>query len=363
MPRRMGYDLWLFLTTGFLVLGGLLMVGSASHYFAMSAGRSPWYYFVRHFVYVVLGGVALVATMRFPYRKLDDRRIAFGAAAACVMALVAVLTMPAAGGARRWFPLGIASVQPSEVAKLVLIALMAYVLSHKESQIDDPWAVPVPCLAVTALMAALVAIEPDLGSAVMLLAITGTMLFVAGLKWSWIGAAAGVGTIGVIVAILAEPYRLQRIRTFWNPTADLQGSGFQLWQSLIAVGSGGVLGVGLGQGQQKAFYLPAAHTDFIFSVVGEETGLLGTGILLVAFAILFWRGMRAALRAPDRFGFYLALGATALLTLQGLVHMGVCIGIFPTKGLPLPFLSWGGSSLIVSMAAMGWILNVSQYSN
>ncbi len=363
MPRRMGYDRWLFVTAGLLVLGGILMVGSASHYFAMSSGMSPWHFFARHVVYVVLGSAALVAAMRFPYRRLDDARFALGSAAACVLALVAVLAMPAAGGARRWFPLGIASVQPSEVAKLALILFLAYVLSRREEKVHETLAVPLPCLALTGLMAALVAIEPDLGSAVMLCAICGTMLFVAGLRWSWIGAAAGVAFVGAVVAVLAEPYRIQRIRTFWNPTEDLQGSGFQLWQSLIAVGSGGLTGTGLGQGRQKALFLPAAHTDFIFSVVGEELGLLGTGLLLLAFSILFWRGMRAAMRAPDRFGFYLVLGTTALLTLQGFIHMGVCLGLLPTKGLPLPFVSWGGSSLIASMVGMGWILNVSQYSN
>ena len=363
MPRRMGYDRWLFVTAGLLVLGGILMVGSASHYVAMSAGKSPWHFLLRHIVYVALGSVALVAAMRLPYRRLDDPRVAYGAAAACVVALVTVLAMPAAGGARRWFPLGIASVQPSEVAKLAVIVFLAHVLSRKEERIHEPWAVPLPCLALTGLMAALVVIEPDLGSAAMLCAIAGTMLFVAGLRWSWIGAVGGLALLASVAAVLVEPYRIQRIRTFWNPTADLQGAGFQLWQSLIAVGSGGLTGSGLGQGRQKALFLPAAHTDFIFSVIGEELGLVGTGLLLVAFSILFWRGMRAAVRAPDRFGFYLALGTTALLTLQGLIHMGVCLGLLPTKGLPLPFVSWGGSSLIASMVGIGWILNVSQYSN
>lgn len=363
MPRRMVHDRWLFMTTGLLVVGGLLMVGSASHYLAMSLGQSPWHYLLRHSVYVVLGIGALAAAMRFPYRRLDDLRLVLAVSGVTVVALAAVLAMPSAGGARRWFPLGIASVQPSEVAKLAIILLMAFVLSRKETQVNELWVVPLPCLSVTGLMAALVAVEPDLGSAVMLALLAGVMLFVAGLRWRFIGAAAGLGVVGVLAAILLEPYRLQRVRTFLDPASDLQGAGFQLWQSLIAVGNGGVAGVGLGQGQQKAYFLPAAHTDFIFSVIGEEFGLVGTAVLLLAFSLLFWRGMRAAVKAPDRFGFYLALGATTLLVLQGLIHMGVCLGMLPTKGLPLPFISWGGSSLIVSMAAMGWLLNVSQHSN
>jgi cell division protein FtsW len=363
MPKRTAPDRWLAVTTGLLVFLGLFMVGSSSHYLAMSLGQSPYHYLLRHSIYVVLGALALFATMRLPYRKLDDRRLVLCLVAVTLAALVAVLAMPAAGGARRWFPMGIASVQPSEIAKLVIILLLAYLLSHREERVNELRTVPAPCLAVTGVMAALIAIEPDLGSALMVAVLMGVMLFVAGLRWSYIGAVAGAGAVGIAVAVLAEPYRIERIRTFLHPEADLQGSGFQLWQSLIALGNGGTLGVGLGQGQQKAFYLPAAHTDFIFSVVGEELGLVGTALLLVGFTVLFWRGMRAALRAPDRFGFYLALGVTSLLTIQALIHMAVCLGLFPTKGLPCPFISYGGSSLVASMAAAGLLLNVSQHSS
>jgi cell division protein FtsW len=363
MPKRTAPDRWLLLTTGLLVFWGLLMVGSASHYLAMSLGQSPYHYLLRHSIYVVLGVLALFGTMRLSYRKLDDRRIVLGLVAMTLAALIAVLAMPAAGGARRWFPLGIASVQPSEIAKLVIIVFMAYLLSRKEGQVNDLPKVLGPCVAITGAMAALIAVEPDLGSALMVAALMGVMLFVAGLRWSYIGAVAGAGTVGMAVAVVAEPYRVERIKTFLHPEANLQGSGFQLWQSLIALGNGGTLGAGLGQGQQKAFYLPAAHTDFIFSVVGEELGLVGTSLLLVGFSVLFWRGMRAAVRAPDRFGFYLALGATSLLTIQALIHMAVCLGLFPTKGLPCPFISYGGSSLVASMAAAGLVLNVSQHSS
>ena len=363
MPKRTAPDRWLLVIAGLLTLAGLFMVGSSSHYLAMSLGQSPYHYLLRHGVYVVLGVGALLGGMWLPYRKLDHARLVVALVVISIAALVAVLAMPAAGGARRWFPLGIASIQPSEIAKLVIIVFMAYLLSRKESQVNELWIVPAPAVAVTGVMAALIAVEPDLGSALMVAAMMGVMLFVAGLRWSYIGAVVGTGAIGIAVAIVAEPYRIARIKTFLHPEADLQGSGFQLWQSLIAVGSGGWIGVGLGQGQQKAFYLPAAHTDFIFSVVGEELGLVGTGLLLVAFTLLFWRGMRAALRAPDRFGFYLALGATSLLTIQALIHMAVCLGLFPTKGLPMPFISYGGSSLVASMAATGLLLNVSQHSS
>ena len=363
MPRRSAPDRWLCVIVGLLVCSGLFMVASASHYLAMSLGQTPLHYLFRHMVYLAIGAVALVATARIPYARLDDQRIVATLVIVTLVALVAVLAMPAAGGARRWFPLGIASVQPSEIAKLVVILFMAHLLSRKEQLVNDRRIVLAPCLAVACVMSGLIAIEPDLGSALMIATLVAVMLFVAGLRWATVGAVAGLGAVAIVVAVLSRPYRMERIRTFLNPEADLQGSGFQLWQSLIAVGNGGAIGVGLGQGQQKAFYLPAAHTDFIFSVVGEELGLAGTSLLLSGFVILFWRGMRAARRAPDRFGFYLALGVTTLLSLQALIHMAVCLGLFPTKGLPLPFISYGGSSLVASMAAAGLLLNVSQHSS
>ncbi len=359
MPRRMAYDRWLFFTTGLLVIAGLFMVASASHYMAMSLGLSPSHFVLRHLAYVACGIVALVVALRIPYARLNDRRVVLPLVAACVLALVAVLAMPPVGGARRWFPLVFFRLQPSEFAKVATIVFVAWVLARREERVNEIGPTLLPCLAPVLLQAFLIAIEPDLGTAVMLAGTAFVMLFVAGLEWRTIGSAAALGAAACALLVLAEPYRLARIRTFLNPSADTQGAGFHLAQSLIAIGSGGTLGVGLGQGQQKAFYLPAAHTDFIFSVVGEELGLVGTLLLLVAFCLLFWRGLRAALRAPDRFGFYLALGTTSVLTLQGLVHMAVCLGLFPTKGLTLPFVSYGGSSLITMLMAAGLLMNVS----
>jgi cell division protein FtsW len=229
--------------------------------------------------------------------------------------------------------------------------------------VNDLKRVVLPTALALGPMAFLIVIEPDLGSSFMLALTAFVMLFVAGLRWKYVGAVAGAGALGVVAAVIAEPYRMQRILTFLNPMEDTQKSGFQLAQSLIALGSGGVLGTGWGQGQQKAFYLPAAHTDFIYSVIGEELGLVGTIFLLAAFLVLFWRGMRTAAGAPDRFGYYLALGITTLVAFQALIHMGVCIGILPTKGLPLPLVSHGGSSLVATMAALGVLVNVSRHSN
>jgi len=363
MPRRAVYDPWLLFTAAPLALGGLFMVGSSSCYLAMEMGQDPSTFLWKHLLHLTLGVCALFLTLSFPYQRLADRRLLTLLIAGCFVALVLVLFMPEAGGARRWFPVGPLKFQPSEFAKLAVVLFMASMLARKEERVNELWAVPVPCLGVTVAAAFLVFIEPDLGSAVMLVLVASVMIFAAGLSWRYVSLAAGAGAVAFAAAVFVEPYRLRRVLSFLDPTRDVHGASFQLNQSLIALGNGGLTGAGLGHGHQKAFYLPAAHTDFIFSVIGEELGLVGTGLLLLAFVVIFWRGMRAAVRAPDRFGFYLALGVTNLLVLQALINMCVCLGMLPTKGLPLPFISYGGSSLLASMAAVGLLLNVSKHSN
>jgi cell division protein FtsW len=236
-------------------------------------------------------------------------------------------------------------------------------LAAKEALVNDVRQFILPFGAVIGSMLVLIEIQPDLGSAVMIAVTSGILVFVAGLRWRFIAGTAAVGFVALCIAVAAQPYRLRRIRTFLDPSADTLGSAFQLNQSLLALGSGGLTGVGLGQSQQKAYFLPAPHTDFIFSVVGEEFGLVGTLVLLIAALLVFWRGRRAALGAPDRFGFYLALGCTVFVVLQSLIHMGVCVGLLPTKGLPFPLVSYGGSSLIAVMAATGLLLNVSKHAD
>jgi cell division protein FtsW len=357
------YDPWLFFTASLLAVGGLLMVGSASNYVALEHATDPSAFFWKHLMHLLLGFGALLAALSFRYQQLAERRIVVALLAACFVSLVLVLAMPAMSGAHRWIPLGPLRFQPSEFAKLFTVVFMAHVLSRKEDQVNDPWTVSLPCFVVVGTLAFLVFIEPDMGSAVMLVAVACLMIFVAGLNWRAIAALGSLGLLAFVAGVLAKDYRLMRLKAFLDPSADALGSSFQLNQSLIAIGSGGLTGTGLGQGQQKAFFLPAVHTDFIFSVIGEELGLIGTAALLAAFLLIFWRGMRTSFRAPDRFGFYLALGITNLLVLQALINMGVCLGLLPTKGLPLPFISYGGSSLLASMAATGLLLNISQHSN
>ena len=364
MPKRRSYDRWLLLTAALMALAGLFMVGSASHYIAMSLGKDPTYFLVRHGAFLAVGLATMAGAMALPLHRLDRPRVVGVLFGASLALLLLVLAMPAAGGAHRWFRLGPLGFQPSELAKIATVLFLAYLLSRRSAdEVNDLRATLGPVGALVGAMVFLIVIEPDLGSAVMVLAAAAVMLFVAGLRFRYLAAALGLGVLFVGFAILAQPYRIERIKTFLNPGSDPQGAGFQLAQSRLAVGSGGLSGVGFGMGQQKAYYLPAPHTDFIFSVVGEEFGLIGTLTLLTAAGILAWRGLRATVGAPNRFAFYLALGGTMLIVLQSLIHMGVCVGLLPTKGLPFPLLSYGGSSLIASFAVIGLILNVSQHSN
>lgn len=364
MPKRRSFDRWLLLTAALLAFAGLFMVGSASHYIAMSLGKDPAYFLIRHGAFLAIGLATMAGTMALPLERLNERRAVGLFFAASLVLLLMVLAMPTAGGAHRWFRLGPIGLQPSELAKIATVVFLAHVLSRRSSEeVNDLKSTLGPVAALIGAMVFLIVIEPDLGSAVMILATAAVMMFVGGLKFRYLGAAVATGALFVSIAILAQPYRIERMKTFLNPGSDPQGAGFQLAQSRLAVGSGGLAGVGFGMGQQKAYYLPAPHTDFIFSVVGEEFGLLGTLTLLLAVAFIAWRGLRATWGAPNRFAFFTALGGTTLIVLQSLIHMGVCTGLLPTKGLPFPLFSYGGSSLIASFAVVGLILNVSQHSN
>jgi cell division protein FtsW len=364
VPKRRSYDRWLLLTASLMAFAGLFMVGSASHYIAMSLGKDPTYFLVRHGAFLAVGLATMSGAMALPLYRLDQPRVMGAFCATTLGLLLLVLAMPAAGGAHRWFRLGPLGFQPSELAKITTVLFLAFLLSRRsEEEVNHLRLTLGPAAALVGTTVFLIVIEPDLGSAVMVLAAAAVMLFVAGLRFRYLGAALGLGVVFVGLAILAQPYRMERVKTFLSPGSDPQGAGFQLAQSRLAVGSGGLSGVGFGMGQQKAYYLPAPHTDFIFSVVGEEFGLLGTLTLLGGSGLLAWRGLRATVGAPNRFAFYVALGGTILIVLQSLIHMGVCVGLLPTKGLPFPLLSYGGSSLIASFAVIGLILNVSQHSN
>ena len=360
MPRKLSWDKSLFTITCLLVMVGLLMVYSASAVIAMDIYGSPYTFLVKQVLFAVVGFAAMVTLMNVPYRLYERRAVVYSVLLSVLALLVVVLMMPPTNNAHRWLRVGPVSVQPSEMAKLALAIFMAHQLARKKDRVNDFFTTLFPCLLVLGQTAFLVVIEPDLGTAVSLVAIAGAMLFVAGLRMRYVYGLALAAMPLLYVAIVRVPYRLRRITTFLDPWSDPLGAGFQQIQSLIAVGTGGIWGLGPGEGKQKLFFLPEPHTDFIFAVFAEEFGLIGGLALLGLFTIYMWRGLRAASHAPDEFGVLLAVGLTTSVVFQAFVNIGVVIGVFPTKGIPLPFVSAGGSSLMVCMAATGILLNISR---
>lgn len=362
MPRKVSHDRVLFTTILVLTVFGIVMVGSASSYYSLDqtemtlSGR----FLMRQIVYACAGLFVMVRLMKIDYHTYMRRRVALGLVAGCVFLLLVVFAFGAHKGTHRWIPLGLFSVQPSELAKFALAVFLAYMAERKGEEINVLAIGTIPCFGVAGLLAGLVFIEPDMGSAVVLMLVTTLVLFAAGLRWQYVAGAAATAAVLLPAMIFVAPYRAQRLLAFLHPEKDLQGPNFQLFQSKIALGSGGLLGSGLALGQQKWLFLPESHTDFIFSVIGEELGLIGTVAVIGLFLVFLWRGLRTSVRAQDRFGTYLALGITLFVVCQALINMAVSTGLMPTKGLPLPFVSYGGSSLIVSLGMAGVLLNVSQ---
>ena len=362
MPRRIRADRTLFAVVVILTVAGVVMVGSASSYYSLSrTGMTVSSQFLlRQIVYAAAGLLLLYRLMKIDYHRFGERRVALGLVAATIVLLLVPFLCGARNGTHRWIPLGFFSLQPSELAKFALAVFLAYMIERKGDRINVPSVGTIPSLAVACVLAGLVFLEPDLGTAIVLLLVAFALLFLAGLSWRYVATAGGVALLALPVLVFSASYRARRLLAFLHPEQDLRGPNFQLLQSKVALGSGGVLGSGLALGQQKWLFLPESHTDFIFSVIGEELGLIGTMAILVLFAVLFWRGVRTSLRAPDRFGGFLALGITLFLVCQALVNMGVATGLLPTKGMPLPYVSYGGSSLLVSLGMTGVLLNVSQ---
>jgi cell division protein FtsW len=358
MPRKQGVDLWLVITPLILLAGGLVILSSASHFVALRYNESSTYFLYRQTAHLLLGLLVMYGATMVPYKKLAEPRVFLPILVACIVGLVAVLFFREINGARRWIILGGFRLQPSEFVKIGIIILVARILARKEEMVNSFWTVQAPCAILIAPVVILIAIEPDLGTALIVLGTTAVLIFVAGIRWRTVLGATIVGMLALAPLILMEGYRVRRVVDFLSGAENYQGE-----QSMIALGSGGLLGVGLGKGQQHALFLPEAHTDFIFAVIGEQLGLIGTLVVLTAFLILLWRGVRTSLKSPDRFGFYLALGVTCLLVFQGFANMAVCVGLIPTTGIALPFVSYGGSSLLASMLALGLLVNVSQYSN
>jgi cell division protein FtsW len=354
MARTLKSDRWLFYVTLGLVGLSVVMVYSASAVPAVSRFEASAELFLyRQMAYAFGGFWLLFAAMRIDYHVYQRPVVIWSLFAATVVLLVAVFAWPARNGAHRWITLPGFGFQPSELAKLTIIVFSAGVLNLRMHRIGDFRYAVLPVALGTGILTGLIVKEPDLGTSVILAAVVIGMLFAAGLRPLHLFGAAGLSIVAVALAIAIEPYRWDRFLQF------LSGS-HQLTQSFLAIGSGGIFGMGLTQGIQKLFYLPEAHTDFIYAVIGEELGLVGTTLTLACFLFIAWRGLRVALLAPDRFGSLLAIGITLMISLQALVNITVVTGLAPTKGLPLPFVSNGGSSLVVSLLAMGILLNISQ---
>jgi len=346
-----------------LVALGLVMVYSASAVTAAEKLGNGLYFLERQLIAAGVGLVAMAAAVRLGYRKLA--RLAFPMLLLSIVLLVLVLIPgvgATVGGAKRWLRLPGISVQPAEIAKFTWVVYLAYSLAKKREKVATFSVGFLPHLLLAGLLVGLCMGEPDFGSSVELLVLLFILLFAAGTKLSYLVGSVLLALPMAWAAVAHSPYRWARIRAFLDPWAHRHDIGYQVAQSLISVGSGGLFGVGLGESKQKLFFLPEAHTDFIFSIIGEELGLLGALLTIALYAVVVWRGTRAALRASETFGTYLGLGLTALLGVQAAVNMSVAMGMLPTKGLTLPFVSYGGCSLVVSMAAAGVLLSLSAAS-
>jgi cell division protein FtsW len=339
------------------------MVYSASALQAEKLDHASYYFLLKQALWAAIGLVALLAAMRIDYHYLRRPEIIWPLVAVVVVGLLAVFGFHSVKGANRWISLGPASVQPAELAKLVAIIFAAALLDRRMHRINDVAYSLAPIAVVTVGLGALIVAEPDFGTAMMMVATVVAIVFAAGLSYRFLVALFALLVPAAIGLIAFEPYRVQRFLIFLDPWKDPLKAGFQSIQALIAIGSGGPLGKGIMAGVQKLFYIPEPHTDFIYAVIGEELGLVGTTFVLVCFILIAWRGFRAAVLAPDRFGSLLALGLTTLITLQAFVNMSMVIGLLPTEGVPLPFVSNGGSSLVISLIGMGILLNISQHSS
>ena len=363
MARKLKPDRILFIVTLVLVSFGVAMVFSSSAIVAKEKFGDPNYFSFKQLIFATLGLAVMFVVMKVDYHTYRHPAVVFSALAVVVALLVVVFFLAAAANTHRWIQLAGFSVQPSELAKLSLIFFLSYFLEKRKGNVNDLKFTLIPIGLIVAVLAGLIVLQPDLGTAVSLLLISAVLLFVAGLDLRWIAAAVIFAVPTFYLLVFRVRYRRERILAFLNPWEEPLGRGYQIIQSILSVASGGILGLGFMEGKQKLFYLPEAHTDFIFAVVGEEAGMIGTCAILILFSIFLWRGLCTSMRAPDLFGFYLALGITMMVCVQAFINMSMVLGLLPTKGIPLPFLSYGGSSFVVMLAAVGILLNVSQQSS
>jgi cell division protein FtsW len=360
MAKRVSVDRWLFTVTMLLVFAGLVMVFSASAMMARERFGSPYAFLSKQLIWAAAGLVAMVVAMRVDYRRYKHPALVFSLLGLTTLLLISVFFLDRSHNTHRWFRVGAFSFQPSELAKPVLILFLAYFLEGRSKTMDDWRNTLAPAAAPVVVLLGLIVLQPDLGTAIACAGIAACILYVAGMRLRYFGYAFGASLVPLYFLIFHVNWRRDRILAFLNPYADRQKTGFHIVQSLIAVGTGGVTGTGLMEGKQKLFYLPEPHTDFIFAVTAEELGLLGAMFVVTLFAIFLWRGMRASWRTDDVFGRYLAVGITSMVVLQAFINISVVLGMMPTKGIPLPLVSYGGSSLFVTLACVGVLLNITK---
>jgi len=358
MRRRAGpIDFWIVIPVLLLLGMGIIMVFSAS---ALTSSDA-FYYLKRQLIWAGLGLLGLFFTMQMEYTYL--RRLAAPILGIAIILLILVLVVgEGVRGSARWLGVGSLSFQPSEIIKLAMIIFLAASLADNYRRLNSLAQGIGPYLLLMTTVCLLILAQPDLGTAVAVAGTTYLMLMVAGADKRYLFLLAVMGIAMVAVAIIIAPYRMARFTAFLDPWADPQGKGYQTIQSLLAIGSGGLFGTGLGQGRQKLYYVPENHTDFIFAVLSEELGFIGAALVVILFLILIWRGISTALRAPDTFGNLLAAGLTIMIGVQALINMGVVTGMLPVTGITLPLVSYGGSSLIFSLLGIGILLNISRYA-
>jgi len=378
MAQKLKTDRLLFITVVVMVFFGAVMLYSASSVMAQLKYGSSWHFFYRQLAWMAVAITAMMLLKRTHYRALQNPAVAFSAVAVALILLLAVYFID--GSFHRWIRVGPVGIQPSELAKPALVIFLAFFVTWRARAINNRYTLLPAALAIGLLTAGVAA--GDLGTPIVMMATVVVVFFVAGLEWRYCMIALSVAAVGVVFLVASKPYRLRRvveyfdpgyklvdridsqgrIKTYLNTSLAARDTNYQAEQSKIAVGAGGPVGLGLMQGKQKLLYLPEAHTDFIYAVVGEELGLVGSLAVLIGFLVILWRGLRATIFIPDDFGRYLALGVTTMLVAQAFMNMSVVLGMIPNKGIPLPMISSGGSSLVSTLALLGILLNVSEHA-
>ena len=363
MARKLKIDRVLFTATLLLICVSVVMVYSASAVVALERFQQPYLFLTKQALWSVLGLAVLVVAMRVDYRTYRNEAFIWCLLALVVLMLVGVLFSAPINGTRRWFAVGGLGIQPSELAKVACVFFTALMLERRMHRIDDLSYSLLPIGLILGLVVALILLQPDFGTSISLALVVAVMVFAAGLHYRYFVGLALAALPAIYIVLVSAPYRRRRLLAFWDPWADPLGDGFQIIQSLVAVGTGGVFGRGLMAGVQKLFYLPEPHTDFIYAVISEELGLVGATAILICFCVIAWRGLRIAARAEDTFGSFVALGLTTMIAAQAFVNISVVLGLMPTKGIPLPLVSFGGSSLLINLLGMGVLLNISQHES